>query len=73
MNHLFIKRSVKIQYIHSVILKNDNQQRPIVPHKEFCSMLCGSLGGREFEGEWIHAYVWLSPFAIHPRHHNSVN
>ena len=21
--------------------------------------------GEEFEGEWIHAYVWLSPFAVH--------
>ena len=73
MNHLFIKSSVKIQYIHSLILKNDNQQGPIVPNKEFCSMLCGSLDGREFEEEWIHAYVRLSPFAIHLRHHNSVN
>ena len=27
--------------------------------------------GREFGGEWIHAYVWLSPFAVHlelPQH-----
>ena len=21
--------------------------------------------GREFGGEWIHVYVWLSPFAVH--------
>ena len=21
--------------------------------------------GREFRGEWIHAYVWLNPFAVH--------
>ena len=21
--------------------------------------------GGEFGGEWIHAYVWLSPFAVH--------
>ena len=21
--------------------------------------------GGEFEGEWIHGYVWLSPFAVH--------
>ena len=26
-------------------------------------MLCASLDGRGFGGEWIHAYVWLSPFA----------
>ena len=28
-------------------------------------MLCGSLDGRGVGGEWIHAYVWLSPFAVH--------
>ena len=22
--------------------------------------------GGEFEGEWIHVYVWLSPFAVPP-------
>ena len=21
--------------------------------------------GAEFGGEWIHVYVWLSPFAVH--------
>ena len=27
--------------------------------------------GGEFEGEWIHVHVWLSPFAVHqkPSHH----
>ena len=28
-------------------------------------MSCGSLVGREFGGEWIHVYVWLSAFAAH--------
>ena len=23
--------------------------------------------GEEFGGEWIHVYVWLSPFAVHPK------
>ena len=23
--------------------------------------------GGEFGGEWIHVYVWLSPFATHPK------
>ena len=32
---------------------------------EFCPVLCGSLDGGEFGGEWIHVYVWLSPFAVH--------
>jgi len=24
-----------------------------------------ALTGGEFQGEWIHGYVWLSPFAVH--------
>ena len=32
---------------------------------EICSMLCASLGGGGFEREWIHVYVWLSPFTVH--------
>ena len=37
---------------------------------ELCSGLCVSLDEREFGGEWIHVYVWLSPFALHlkPQH-----
>ena len=34
-------------------------------------MLCASLDGRGFGGEWIHVYVLLSPFAVHlklPQH-----
>ena len=30
-----------------------------------CSVLCGSLDERGFGGEWIHVYVWLSPFTVH--------
>ena len=47
------------------LFKVDNQQDPTVQHMELCSMLCGSLDGRKFGGEWIHVYVWLSPFAVH--------
>ena len=25
-------------------------------------MLCASLDGKGVVGEWIHVYVWLSPF-----------
>jgi len=32
---------------------------------ELWSMLCGSLDGGEFGGEWIHVYVWLSPYTVH--------
>ena len=52
-------------HAHTDILKMNNQQRPSVQHLEFCPVLCGSLDGGEFGGEWIHVYVWLSPFAGH--------
>ena len=56
------------------IFKMDDQQGPTVQHRELCAVLCGSLDGRGVWGEWIHAYVGLSPFAIHPKlpqHHRS--
>ena len=42
-----------------------NQQGPAVQNRELCLMLGGSLDERRVGGEWIHVYVWLSPFAIH--------
>ena len=35
------------------------------------TMLCGSLDGRGFCGEWIDVYICLSPFAVHQKlsHH----
>ena len=38
--------------------------------------LCGSVAawmGGEFEGEWIHVYAWLSPFAMHMKLSQIVN
>ena len=32
---------------HTAIFKTVNQQGPTVEHRELCSMLCGSLDGRE--------------------------
>ena len=52
-------------HVHSAIFRIDNQQGPTVYHRELCSVVCGSLERREFGGEWIHAYVWLSPFTVH--------
>ena len=36
--------------VHTAIFKMDNQQGHIVQHMELCSMLCGSLNGREVWG-----------------------
>ena len=62
------KEGVWDRQVHNAIFKMDNKQGPIVEHRELCSMLCGSLDGREIWGRmdtctWIH--VWLSPSAVH--------
>ena len=54
--------------VHTAIFKMDNQQGPAVWHREFCSMLCGSLDGKRVMGVgggWIYVDGWLSPFAVH--------
>ena len=45
------------RYAHTAIFKMDNQQRPIILHREVSSMLCSSLDRRGFGGEGIHVYV----------------
>ena len=51
--------------VHTAIFKMGNQLGPIVHPMELYSMLCGSLDGMGVWGEWIHVYVWLTPFAAH--------
>ena len=52
-------------------MKMNNQQGPNVHHRELCSVFCGSMDGRgvwgrmDPGGEWMHVFVWLSPFAVH--------
>ena len=52
-------------HVPSAIFKMDNQQWLTVDHLQLCSMLCGSLDGRGIGEEWIHVYLWLSPFTVH--------
>ena len=42
----------------------NNQQEPT---NTWNSAQCSEAAwmGEEFGGEWIHIYVWLSPFAVH--------
>jgi len=37
-------------HIHTAVFKMDNQQGPTIEHMELCSMLYGSLDGREIWG-----------------------
>ena len=57
-------RKYKCLHAHTAIFNMDNQQGLFVLHMELCSMLSGSLDGREVGGDWIHVYIWLSLFAV---------
>ena len=35
-----------------------NKNLLYIKHRELCSMLYGSLDGKEFGGEWIHACIY---------------
>ena len=48
---------------YTALFKVDNQQGPTVQNSAQC-YVAAWIGG-QFGGEWIHAYVWLSPFAVH--------
>ena len=37
-------------HVHTAVFKMDNQQGPTAQQRELCSVLCGSLDGRGFEG-----------------------
>ena len=37
------------------------------------TLLQAAWMGEEFGGEWIPAYVWLYPFAMHLNYHNIVD
>ena len=53
--------------MHTAIFKMDDQRWPTIQHREPSLMLCDSLDGRRTWEELIHVYVWLSPFAVHPK------
>ena len=52
-------------HVHTAMFRVDNQWNPIIQHMELSSVLCTILDGRGDGGEWIHVYVWLSPFTVH--------
>lgn len=51
-------------HVHTTILKTDNQRGLLYGFGTLHRMLCGSLDGGEFQGEWMHVYVWRA-FAVH--------
>ena len=69
-NYTSIKITLK-NSVHTAVFKMDNQQGPTVWPRELLSAMW-QPGWKEFWGEWIHVYIWLSPFAIYLKH-NIVN
>ena len=50
---------------HAAMFKLDNQYGPPVQPRELAQRHAAAWVGAEFGGEWVHAYVWLSPLAMH--------
>jgi len=44
---------------------NNYHQGPPVEHRNSAQCHVAAWMGGEVGGEWIHVYVWLSPFAVH--------
>jgi len=51
-------------HVYTALFKMDNQQKPIVDHKKFSSMLCGSLDGKGVWGRMDTRICMLSAFAV---------
>ena len=54
------------QHVHADVLKMDNQRRPTVEHRELCSVLCGSLDGKEVWGRMDTCICKAEPLCCPP-------
>ena len=50
---------------HTAGFNVENQHGPAGQHRDSAPCHVAAWMGGEFGGEWIHVYVWLSPFAVH--------
>ena len=51
-------------HVHTAIFKMDNQQGLLYSTWNSGQCYVPAWKGREYGGEWIQVYVWLSPFAV---------
>ena len=49
---------------HTALFKIHKQQGPTVSTGNSAPCYTAAWMGGEFEEEWIHVYVWLSPFLV---------
>ena len=60
------ERIVKeLRHGHTTVLRMDNQQGSTVQHRSSAQCYAVAWMGREFGGQWVHVYVWLSPSDVH--------
>ena len=52
-------------HVPTAVFKMDNQPGPSIEQGNSAQCDVAAWKGGEFGGEWIHVYVWLSPFAVH--------
>ena len=52
-------------HVHTAIFKMDSQQGPTYSTWNSVQYYMAAWMGGEFGGEWIHGYVWMSPFTVH--------
>ena len=51
-------------HVHTVIFKVDNQQGLQYETGKSARCYVAAWMGREFSREWLHVYVWPSPFGV---------
>ena len=55
-----------LRNVHAAIFKVDEQQGLLDTTGNSAQRYVAAWMGGEFGGEWIHGYVWLSPFTVQP-------
>ena len=51
------------QHVHTAIFKMEHKNVPYSKGNSGQCFMAAWIGG-EFGGEWIHVYIWLSPFDV---------
>ena len=60
-----------MSHVHTAIFKIDNHKELLYSSWNSVQCYVAAWIGGEFEGEWIHGYVWRSPFSVNlklPQH-----
>ena len=59
------RQGVWDQHVHTAVFKWITNKDLLYSTGSSAQCYMAAWMGGEFGGEWIHVYVWLSPFAVH--------